>query len=471
MFLRPHHFQAADRYAARALAQNVRMARWHSWGFRRCVIDPDALAGFRLVVRALEARFPDGTTLTLPDDAPAPSVDLKPAFADRAELPVFLAVPQWRVGQPNLHTPAATTPARYHAAPVAVDDENTGGNQQPVPFRAPAVRVLLGDEDRSGYEVLPLCRLQKSEEQGTPRLDAQFIPPVLVCDAWPCLQDDILQNTFYRLDSKIEALAAQVAARGMSFDSHTPGDAGRMNQLARMNEGHAVLSHVAFAPGVHPEAAYVELCRLVGQLAVFGPGARAKELPRYDHDDLGACFWALKERIDDLLAGIKDAGHKERPFVRVGNRMQVALEPEWLEAGWQMFVGVRASVTAEECVRVLTRPEKLGMKIGSSSRVDQIFTKGQPGLGVTPAPQPPAALPPPVVGAPSLSYYKVFRESVTNEWSYVVGDKTLAIRVKEGDGGTGTNAGNADGQRVLTVQSAGQTNTYEFTLFLVPAAK
>ena len=66
MFLRPHHFQAADRHAARLLAQNVGLVRSHGWGLGRCLIDPEALGGFRLVVRGLEARFRDGTTISLP---------------------------------------------------------------------------------------------------------------------------------------------------------------------------------------------------------------------------------------------------------------------------------------------------------------------------------------------------------------------------------------------------------------------
>src|SRR5436305_2113109 len=141
----------------------ARLTQCHSWGLRRCDIDTEALGGFRFVVRELVARFRDGTTITLPDDAPLPDLDLKPAFLGRGTVDVFLAVPKWRPGQANVVTPNAASPARYRVNTLPVDDENTGVNPQPIPFRSPDVRLLLTDDDQSGYEVLPLARLEKSE--------------------------------------------------------------------------------------------------------------------------------------------------------------------------------------------------------------------------------------------------------------------------------------------------------------------
>ena len=93
MFLRPHHFQAAERYGLRVADQNTRFAQWHAWGYRRCVIDEAALGGFRLVVRELDGRFRDGTILSMPADAPLPDIDLKPAFQGKTVLDVSLGIP------------------------------------------------------------------------------------------------------------------------------------------------------------------------------------------------------------------------------------------------------------------------------------------------------------------------------------------------------------------------------------------
>ncbi len=460
MFLRPHHFQAADRFTARLVAQNTQFAQWHAWGFRHCVIDPEALGAFRFVVRSLEARFRDGTTVTLPEDAPLPDLDLKPAFQGRSSLDIFLAVPKWRPGQPNLHVAGAANPARFRASNLSTDDENTGVKPQPISYRSLDVRLLLSDDDQSGYEVLPLARLEKSERaEAVPKLAAGFIPPLLACDAWGGLQVAILQEIFFRLNKKIEVLAGQVTSRSITFDSHSPGDGRLMYKLAAMNEGYSVLANLGFAPGVHPWEAYVELTRIVGKLAILGREARPPVIPRYDHDDPSKCFWTIKQHIEALLEG-DDPTYEERPFIGSGLRMQVALESAWLESGWQMFLGVRSNVTTEECVKMLTRPERLGMKIGSSDRADTIFTKGQEGLRFTPCPRPPRDLP----SAPNLTYFDVTRDSTTNEWAHVQKAKTLAIRIQERDV-----VGSIDGQRDLTIRTGSQPTTFSFTLYLVPA--
>ena len=156
---------------------------------------------------------------------------------------------------------------------------------------------------------------------------------------------------------------------------------------------------------------------------------------------------------------MEDPAYQERPFIGSGLQMRVSLEPVWLESGWQMFLGVRSNVTQEECVKMLTRPERLGMKIGSSDRVDTIFTKGQEGLRFTPQPRPPRDLP----SGPNLTCFEVSRESATNEWAHVVKAKTLAIRIQEKDV-----VGNIDGQRDLTIRTGGQPTTFSFMLYLVP---
>ncbi len=142
------------------------------------------------------------------------------------------------------------------------------------------------------------------------------------------------------------SLANQVVSRGITFDSQAQGDPLIFEQLRELNSAYPTLGILAFAEGVHPFGAYVEMCRLVGQLSIFGATRRPPELPRYDHDDLGGCFYRVKQHIDSLLNILIEPEYKERPFIGAGLRMQVALEPAWLESVWQMYVGVQSPWTS-----------------------------------------------------------------------------------------------------------------------------
>jgi len=42
----------------------------------------------------------------------------------------------------------------------------------------------------------------------------------------------------------------------------------------------------------------------------------------------------VKAYLDDLLDLVVEPAYKERPFVGAGLRMQVSLEPAWVEPGW-----------------------------------------------------------------------------------------------------------------------------------------
>src|SRR5208282_4960024 len=141
------------------------------------------------------------------------------------------------------------------------------------------------------------------------------------------------------------------------------------NQLRDLNEAYSHFGIQAFTEGIHPLPFYLELARLVGKLAIYGSTRRPPRLPRYDHDDLGTCFYQAKQILDAQLDILVEPEYKERAFIGAGLRMQVSLEPAWLESGWEMFIGVQSALDAEECIRLLTKPGQLDMKIGSSERV------------------------------------------------------------------------------------------------------
>jgi type VI secretion system protein ImpJ len=457
MFLVPHHFQAAYRYSQQLLHLNSEFDVHYNWGLRDIDIDRDALGNKRFVVRSLAARLRDGTVVRVPQDGPLPALDLEEVLAGKTETVISLAVPALQLGRAN-SSELARQDTRYRVETREIEDENTGEDAQELQFRWPNLRLLSAAEDATGYEVIPIAGIRKGERaEALPELNTDYIPPVLACDAWSGLKEGILENIYNRIGRKVDLLSQQVTSRGITFDSRNQGDVGILEQLRVLNEAHAFLGVQIYARGVHPFPSYLELARLVGKLAIFGQTRKTPDIPRYDHDDLGGCFYALKQYFDSLGTEMKEPTYKERPFVGAGLRMQVSLEPSWLEPAYQMFVGVNSQLEAPECVKLLTRG--LDMKIGSSETVDEIFRLGGAGLRFTYESTPPRALP----AQPGLFYFQIDRASKAEEWVNVQRTLTVAVRLNEK-----LVQGNIQGQRILTVKTAGQATTLQFTLFVVP---
>jgi type VI secretion system protein ImpJ len=458
MFLRPQHFQADQRRWAHLVGRGAKWDCHYNWGLRAIDLDLDALANYRLVVRSLKARLRDGTLVDVPEDGSLSVVDLKNAFGRDSAVTILLAVPVLELTRSNIAAQGTANGARFAIDTLELADENTGVNPQPVQVRRLNVKLLLSNQDTSGYETLPIARIKRTDRaEAVPQLDASYIPPLLACDAWPPLSAGILPQVYDRVGKKLELLSNQIASRGMTLDSSGQGDRLLLEQLRVMNQAYAPLGIELFAQGLHPLTMYIELARLIGQLSPFSASRRPPELPKYDHDDLATCFWRAKQAIDALLDIVVEPEYEERPFVGAGMRMQVALEPAWLESGWQLFVGVQGSLPAEQLVRLLS--SGLDMKIGSSERVDEIFRLGEAGLRFTYAPHPPRALP----SQPGLVYFQVDRQSQGDEWDRVQRSLSLAVRLNEN-----LIMSNIQGQRTLSIRVAGTTTTLQITLYVTP---
>ena len=458
MFLRPQHFLASRRYASDRVQMGEKWDHHYDWGLRAIDLDVEALGNYRFVVRSLEARLRDGTLVIVPLDRKLQERNLKKAFETQNSVTAYLGLPVLSEGRANIAAISESeTLARFLVDTLDLEDENTGTDRQRVKVRVPNLKILLSTEELGGYELIPIARVQRSDRaEATPQLDANFIPPVIACDAWKVLQADIIEAIHDRIGKKLETLAKQVTTRNIGFDTHAQGDALIFAQLRELNEIYAWLSVAAFADGFHPLPMYLELCRCVGQLSIFGGTRRPPDLLRYDHDDLGGCFYRVKNYIDALLNIVVEPEYKERPFVGAGLRMQVALEPDWFSTAWSMFIGVRSQLESEACITLLNR---LDMKVGSSERVDQLFRFGQTGLNFTPTPRPPRSLPTPS----GLSYFQVTRESQLSEWDAAQRSLSLAIRLNEG-----LVVGNIQGQKVLSIRDDSGVTTLQFTLYVVP---
>ena len=458
MFLRQHHFLTEHRQMLRLKHLDGKWNLHHGWGLRSIDLNLDALANFRFSVSSLQARLRDGTLIEVPGDGSLPEIDLKSALEGNRKVTVHLAVPVLKSGQPNVSERGAADGARYYLVTQQYEDENLGVNPQDITFRRLNLRLLLSTQNLAGYESLPIARIEKSERaEATPQLDTTYIPPVLACDAWKPLSIGILQNIYDRIGRKLEKLAGQAVSRKMSLDSQAPGDVMIFAQLRELNESYAVLTNMAFVDGIHPLDAYLELCRLVGQLSIFSLTRRPPLLPRYNHDDLAGCFSQVKNYLDDLLDIVPEPDYQERPFIGHGLRMQVAIERSWLDQSAQMFIGVQSPLEPDACADLMMR--QLDMKVGSSDRVEMIYRMGDVGLrfSLVAGSMLPQSLPRPQ----GTTYFQINRDQQLNEWQLVEKSLSLAIRFNEK-----LLVGNIDRQEVVNLRLDSEM-PFRFTLFIL----
>lgn len=479
-FLRPHHFQAADRYWANSLRTESWFNNPHNYGLVSIDFSREALANHQFEIRRLQARMRDGTLIDIgigeePDrvdltrpisELTAATLHLEEALDRESLIRIYLAIPKMRLGRTNVGATDSEKAGelRYLEAEVSLPDESWGGDEQEIQFRRLNVQLVVSTQDLSGFEILPIAQIKRSSEgESAPQLDATFIPPILSIDAWPGLSRDIVRTIYDIIGQKIEVLSQQVVNRGIGLDSRDPGDTERMLMLSQLNSAYGALSILAFDRGVHPRVAYVELCRIVGQLSIFGPERRISQLMPYDHDNLYEIFMDIRIRIESLIHVVRDYEVQQRYFVGVGLGMQVSLDPRWFNSDWQWFIGVdKGELTQKECLDLLS-PGQLDLKLGSSRQVEFLFKQRASGVKLNPVERQVRALP----GRADWVFFEVPRQE-TPAWRDVQETQTLAIRLKDS---SIANLDRLQGQQTLVVAAMGRKIPLKFALFAVPVQK
>jgi type VI secretion system protein ImpJ len=477
MFLRPQHFQAADRYWSELNEVSQQLDHPYYYGLRAASISEEALANNQFQVNSCRARMKDGTIINLeigqePDRLDMregmtglllDSAELTDAFDQDSKVRVFLATPRLKLGRVNVGQNRSELDCRYLPTAGSVQDETDGSNQEEVDFLTLNTRLLLSTQSHAGFEVLPIAQVKRAGgTNSAPEIDSEYIPPLLAIEAWPRLSRDIIRVIYDRLGESINVLSEQVSALDVALASNDPLDMRRVLMLTRLNEAYATLSSLTFSAGVHPFPAYAELCRAIGQLAIFGATRKSPEFPRYDHDNLYPIFKWLKDQIEEILRGI--AGKDEvvrRFFVGTGPGMQVQLDPQWLAEGWNWYVGVNRGKLQEAEVRELLKPGAMNLdwKFGSASMVDYYKRAFHPGLRLEEVTQVPRNLP----SGGHWLYYAVRRDA--EAWPNVQREQNLAMRLNTH---LIRNLDALQGKHDLVVSVKGQNVILQFALFAVP---
>jgi type VI secretion system protein ImpJ len=241
---------------------------------------------------------------------------------------------------------------------------------------------------REGYSALRLARVRRTEA-GTFQLDPRFVPPLLDVQASDYLVS-ITRRLVEILSARSSAIAGLRRQKNQSLADFTAADIANFWLLYTVNTSLPVFRHLFETRGGHPEALYSAMVSLAGALTTFSTGIHPRDLPAYDHEDLGRCFTELDEQLRLLLETVVPSNFVSLPLkLAQPSIYATSIDNEKYLANTKMYLAVSADVTQAE---VVAKAPQL-VKVCSASHIEHLVRQALPGLTLTYVVSPPSAIP------------------------------------------------------------------------------
>lgn len=424
MLLTPHHFQQWDNYHEELVNSRLASLVAYEWGILDLQINRESIANGYFEILRCSAVLPDGMSINIPGTDPAPNARPVAGLFDSAaeRLEVHLAVPVKRVGAVNFQLNGADSGqmVRYVQDAGSVLDETTGDNERQIAYARGNLRLLFGEELREGYSSIKIAELKRTAT-GQLTLSEEWIPPALNIGASTWLVN-LLRQLIEILVTKSSTLGEQRRQRASSLADLAASEVAVFWLLHTVNSAIPYLAHLFRTRIVHPERLYTRMAVLAGELMTFVADRHPKDIVRYDHLDLYTTFSQLAAEIRELLEIVIPTKCVAIPLesVRKSLYMGRVLDEQLLkEAGF--FLGVRAQVSEARLIELVPRI----IKIAARDVIDAVVGSALPGVVLTHASPPPAAIPARV----GMHYFGL--DSTGPYWDTIRGSKTIAVYVPD----------------------------------------
>ncbi len=440
MFLRPHHLQASQRWLETIIRTGLDATRPFAWGFMSVEIAEEPMENFTLRLDRCDLRLKDGTWVRIPENTEVAPLDFKQAMGkEQTGLDIYLGIPEMqevRANSISLESPEQIegTP-RYEPHAATRRDENTGENPQTLYVRRMRGRLFAEGEDMTGYDVIRVCRVRRTDRPGAvPEPDELGAGPLLSIQADAGLSS-LVTSLLDQVEAKDEVLATEAREHHMQF---TDGVASNMEHLLKLhvlNESRAELKALMQCPVLHPYDVFVSLSRLVGHLSVFHDDLVPVDIPMYDHDRPGESFEQLRKRIEILLDAMRPANYEERRFTRRKDPsgregLQLELDRRWIDENLEMFLALYSDeMDIDELYAYVKKT--FDLKLASPRRAGRIHGTAVSGLRFQIKSVPAGTLP----RRQGLHYFRIDKTigpDRTDYWKECENERGIRMSMREG---------------------------------------
>lgn len=390
MFLSPQHFQAQDDFFEDSLEFRVTASSNCNWGLTDLSINQESLSNGFFTIRNCRGVMPAGLPFHIPD------VDAEPAGRDIAicfpptepHMDVYLALPERRSRGRNISLTPDGASTRYLAETKTAMDQISGQDEKPIQLCAKNFRIVFGSESLDGMSQLRIARITRSAT-GTYVLSSDFVAPALSLEASERLLL-LLRRLIEVLAAKAQSLSARRSQKGKSAADFNSADVGSFWLLYTVNTYLPKLKHLWIARRRHPEELFVTMLMLAGALTTFALNEDSRNLPDYNHNDLGDCFSALDEKIRTLLETAIPSRCILLPLrLREKSTWAAHIEDVQLFRQTQFVLSVGAQMDVDELIRQVPRL----VKVSPPAELPRLVRNALPGITLRHLAVPPDGIP------------------------------------------------------------------------------
>ena len=158
LFLRPHHFQQADRYLEAALESRTRHLTPYAWGFVDLEINRDLAQQAEFGLRRGVGVMPDGGLFDFPSECPPPTpIDVPEAAAGQL---VWLSLPARAVNAREVSAEKTNSASRYVVGTQTIIDSTSHLRiEDEIEVAYPRLAYEIRKGARPGYVGMPIARI------------------------------------------------------------------------------------------------------------------------------------------------------------------------------------------------------------------------------------------------------------------------------------------------------------------------
>jgi type VI secretion system protein ImpJ len=389
-FLSPQHLQAQERFVEDSARFYLDSLNPKYWGFSDFQIDAKGLSEGILSITLATGIFPDALTLDVPVSDPAPPArTLDECFQDgRKSCMFYLAIPQYLQGGMNISQAHGRVSTRFLTHMQMVRDENSGTSERPVQVARKNLRILAEGENLDGSILLGCARVVKSDA-GMYQLDNTYIPPLIDVQGHASLKR-VLSSMIELLVTRSSQLSGSRRQKNQSLADFTASDVANFWLLYTINTHLPGLRHFLDSSNVQPMQLFSELSDFAGALTAFSPKIEPRDLPTYNHEQLGACFGELDRLIRLMLETVVPSNFVALPLKLTRDTIYAAsIDKDAYFEGSKFYLAIAADIRDAD---LIDRVPKL-LKVCSASDIELLIRNALPGLRLQHVPTPPRAIP------------------------------------------------------------------------------